>query len=260
MTVMDQTGEAVVTTTVATTTTLATTTGFQQSRGPSKGYSYPVCTTCGRRHPGECRRAAGTCFKCGQTGHLQKDCKKNTAASTSGQADKKPGASGRVFAITKDHTTKTSENSKHTGIWYFSIEGLKGFELENLSRSQKCTKRAVRQAYHNLCNACAKEHHVCAKCSCRVERIVGRDITEVEAEQKMLQEAISNAREREKRSLLRAMNKGKSETKDKEQDPTDNPDKAGDLFKAESLEAYAGGATRDDEDEDDSEDEIQVIN
>nr|GFA98697.1 hypothetical protein [Tanacetum cinerariifolium] len=82
--------------------------GFQQSRGPSEGYSYPVCTTCGRRHPGECRRPAGTCFKCGQTSHLQKDCKKNTAASTSGQADKKPGASGRVFAITEDHVTKTS--------------------------------------------------------------------------------------------------------------------------------------------------------
>nr|GFC28229.1 hypothetical protein [Tanacetum cinerariifolium] len=82
--------------------------GFQQSRGPSEGYSYPVCTTCGRRHPGECRRAAGTCFKYGQTGHLQKDCKKNTAASTSGQADKKPRASGRVFAIAEDHATKTS--------------------------------------------------------------------------------------------------------------------------------------------------------
>nr|GFB21895.1 hypothetical protein [Tanacetum cinerariifolium] len=78
------------------------------SRGPSEGYSYPVCTTCGRRHPGEYRRATGTCFKCGQTCHLQKDCKKNTAASTSGQADKKPGASGRVFAITEDHATKTS--------------------------------------------------------------------------------------------------------------------------------------------------------
>nr|GFA52831.1 hypothetical protein [Tanacetum cinerariifolium] len=82
--------------------------GFQQSRGPSEGYSYPVCTTCGRRHPGECRRAAGTCFKCGQAGHLQKDCKKNATVSTSGQADKKPGASGRVFAITKYHATKTS--------------------------------------------------------------------------------------------------------------------------------------------------------
>nr|GEW97336.1 hypothetical protein [Tanacetum cinerariifolium] len=69
-----------------------------------------ICTTCGRRHPGECRRAAGTCFKCGQAAHLQKDCKKNTTASTSGQADKKPGGSGRVFAITEDHATKTSGN------------------------------------------------------------------------------------------------------------------------------------------------------
>nr|GEZ37172.1 hypothetical protein [Tanacetum cinerariifolium] len=82
--------------------------GSQQSRGPSEGYSYPVCTTCGRRHPGECRRAAGTCFKCGQAGHLQKDCKKNTTASTSGPADKKPGASGRVFAITEGHASNTS--------------------------------------------------------------------------------------------------------------------------------------------------------
>nr|GFC92031.1 hypothetical protein [Tanacetum cinerariifolium] len=105
---MDQTGELVVKTIAATTTTLATTTGTPVmgvtretgvnsptdlpilSRGPSEGYSYLVCTTCGRRHPGECRRATGTFFKCGQDGHLQKDCKKNTTASTSGQADKKP--------------------------------------------------------------------------------------------------------------------------------------------------------------------------
>nr|GFC57632.1 zinc finger, CCHC-type, retrotransposon Gag domain protein [Tanacetum cinerariifolium] len=55
--------------------------GSQQSRGPSEGYSYLVCTTCGRRHQGEFHRAAGTCFKCGQAGHLQKDCKKNTTTS-----------------------------------------------------------------------------------------------------------------------------------------------------------------------------------
>nr|GEZ19205.1 putative reverse transcriptase domain-containing protein [Tanacetum cinerariifolium] len=85
----------------------STNSGSQQSRGPFEGYSYPVCTTCGRRHPLECRRAAGTCFKCGQAGHLQKDCKKNTTASTSGQADKKPGASGRVFAITEGHAANT---------------------------------------------------------------------------------------------------------------------------------------------------------
>nr|GFD15802.1 putative reverse transcriptase domain-containing protein [Tanacetum cinerariifolium] len=42
-------------------------------------------------------------------GHLQKDCKKDTTASTSGQADKKPGASSHVFAITEGHAAKTSD-------------------------------------------------------------------------------------------------------------------------------------------------------
>nr|GFC69166.1 putative reverse transcriptase domain, aspartic peptidase domain protein [Tanacetum cinerariifolium] len=41
-----------------------------------------------------------------QTG--EKDCKKNTTASTSGQADKKPGASGRIFVITEGHAANTS--------------------------------------------------------------------------------------------------------------------------------------------------------
>nr|GFC20619.1 hypothetical protein [Tanacetum cinerariifolium] len=81
----------------------------EKNRGQQSNRSAnSVCTTCGRRHPGECHRAVGTCFKSGQAGHLQKDYKKNTTASTSGQADKKPGASGRIFAITKDHATKTS--------------------------------------------------------------------------------------------------------------------------------------------------------
>ncbi|GJS54166.1 putative nucleotidyltransferase, ribonuclease H [Tanacetum coccineum] len=75
----------------------------------SRGYTYPVCTTCGRRHPGECRRAAGTCFKCGQAGHLQRDCKKNTGGiSSSGYADKKPDASGRVFALTQDQAANAT--------------------------------------------------------------------------------------------------------------------------------------------------------
>nr|GFB62904.1 hypothetical protein [Tanacetum cinerariifolium] len=39
---------------------------------------------------------------------VPKDCKKNTTAGTSGQVDKKPCASGRVFAITKGHTANTS--------------------------------------------------------------------------------------------------------------------------------------------------------
>nr|GFD41453.1 hypothetical protein [Tanacetum cinerariifolium] len=38
----------------------------------------------------------------------EKDCKKNTTAGTSGQADKKPGTSGCVFAITEGHAANTS--------------------------------------------------------------------------------------------------------------------------------------------------------
>ncbi|CAK7335351.1 unnamed protein product [Dovyalis caffra] len=77
--------------------------------------------------------------------------------------------------------------------------------LTEPAKCQKCSKRAVRQAYHNLCTACAKEQKVCAKCRCSVDRIIGRDLAEVEAEQKTLEEAIKNSRERDRRSLLRAV-------------------------------------------------------
>ncbi|KAF8378570.1 hypothetical protein HHK36_029915 [Tetracentron sinense] len=79
-------------------------------------------------------------------------------------------------------------------------------QLIEPAKCQRCSKRAVRQAYHNLCSACAKEQNVCAKCSCHVPRIIGRDSEEVEAEQKKLEEAIRNARERDRRTLLRAVN------------------------------------------------------
>ncbi|KAK9924872.1 hypothetical protein M0R45_033219 [Rubus argutus] len=82
--------------------------------------------------------------------------------------------------------------------------------LTEPAKCQRCTKRAVRHSHHKLCQPCAKEHGVCAKCCSRVERIVGKDPAEVEAEQKELQEAIKNARERDRRTLLRAMNAGES--------------------------------------------------
>nr|GFB69793.1 hypothetical protein [Tanacetum cinerariifolium] len=72
MTVMDQTGEAVVITTEATTTTtLATTTGV-----PIMG--------------------------------VTRETEVSSPTDLSILADKKPGASGHVFAITEDHATKTS--------------------------------------------------------------------------------------------------------------------------------------------------------
>nr|GFB05759.1 zinc finger, CCHC-type, retrotransposon Gag domain protein [Tanacetum cinerariifolium] len=118
----------------------------QRNRGRQSNQSaISVCTTCGRRHPGECRRAAGTCFKCGQAGHLQKDCKKNTTASTSGQADKKPGASSRVFAITEGHAANTSD------VFPDELPGIPPvreveFNIELIPRSEPISKAPYRIA------------------------------------------------------------------------------------------------------------------
>ncbi|GLJ49342.1 hypothetical protein SUGI_1043370 [Cryptomeria japonica] len=76
--------------------------------------------------------------------------------------------------------------------------------LTEPAKCAHCGKRAVRQAYHMLCSACAKERGVCAKCSHVVDAIIGRDAEEVEVERKQLEEAIKNSRERDRRTLLRA--------------------------------------------------------
>ncbi|KAL2504953.1 hypothetical protein Adt_20574 [Abeliophyllum distichum] len=107
------------------------------------------------------------------------------------------------------------------------------------AKCQRCSKRNVRQAYHNLCTGCAKEHRICAKCSCRVGNIIGRDILEVEAEQKKLEEAIKNARERDRRTLLRTMNKGKPRSSNNT--PTNVDDDAGEAS-VEEHEEFTGNS------------------
>ncbi|KAL4195412.1 hypothetical protein AMTRI_Chr05g64470 [Amborella trichopoda] len=113
------------------------------------------------------------------------------------------------------------------------------------AKCQRCGKRAVRQAYHNLCSgkfisllnvtflSCAKDLDVCAKCSCCVDRIIGRDISEVEAERKLLEESIKNARERDRRTLLRAMGNGKDGVRGKS------------LRSAETMKETTGEASND---------------
>ncbi|KAF9591557.1 hypothetical protein IFM89_004611 [Coptis chinensis] len=144
--------------------------------------------------------------------------------------------------------------------------------LSEPAKCQRCSKRAVRQAYHSLCSACAKDSNVCAKCLCHVERIVGRDLSEVEAEKKALEDAIKNSRERDRRTLLRAMNKGTAGSSVIA--TTGEGKKVEELFTAASVDEYAGlsrdneddntvdGEEGDDEDEgeDEVKDEEQICN
>eukprot|EP00262_Sarcandra_glabra_P021211 TRINITY_DN882_c0_g2_i1.p1 TRINITY_DN882_c0_g2~~TRINITY_DN882_c0_g2_i1.p1 ORF type:complete len:203 (-),score=28.91 TRINITY_DN882_c0_g2_i1:359-934(-) len=130
--------------------------------------------------------------------------------------------------------------------------------LTEPAKCQKCTKRAVRQAYHNLCSGCAKSLDVCAKCCCHVDRIIGRDSLEVEAERKALEEAVKNSRERDRRTLLRAMNKGKTSNVASTPMKVERSEE-GESFPAASIDEYAE-LCRLDDNEDGSEEEDHICN
>ena len=51
--------------------------------GSSKGPK-PECAQCGKNHYGECRLGTESCFKCGQLGHLSKECPQIVSDSGSG--------------------------------------------------------------------------------------------------------------------------------------------------------------------------------
>ncbi|XP_049410723.1 uncharacterized protein LOC125873946 [Solanum stenotomum] len=46
-----------------------------------RGSKAPSCARCGRTHPGKCRQGQTGCFKCGQEGHVIKECPKSRQGS-----------------------------------------------------------------------------------------------------------------------------------------------------------------------------------
>ncbi|KAD3336823.1 hypothetical protein E3N88_32342 [Mikania micrantha] len=78
-------------------------------RGNSNLVLTPICSQCGNRHPGPCRRASGACFRCGQIGHLVKDCPKpaNTQEGNNKDAIVPRTTGGRVFTLTTGEAANT---------------------------------------------------------------------------------------------------------------------------------------------------------
>ncbi|CAD6229734.1 unnamed protein product [Miscanthus lutarioriparius] len=121
------------------------------------------------------------------------------------------------------------------------------------AKCQKCSKRNVRQAYHNVCRDCSKDLGICAKCCTRVNELVGRDANEEESERKELEEAIRGARERERRALLRIMSKGKGGESGPSVPKIADRSREGDIFPAASLDEYTQQAREQEEDDSDEE-------
>ncbi|GJS02463.1 putative reverse transcriptase domain-containing protein [Tanacetum coccineum] len=77
----------------------------------------PLCTTCGKPHPGVCYKATGGCFTCGSTQHKVKDCPQaKKKQSIPVDFARLPPTTGRVYAMTRDQAAKTSGTI--TGILY----------------------------------------------------------------------------------------------------------------------------------------------
>ncbi|XP_076929221.1 uncharacterized protein LOC143593489 [Bidens hawaiensis] len=60
---------------------------------------HPLCKTCGKRHQGICRQGTGACFRCGETGHMIKNCpNQDTKKKIEGNVAP-PNTGGRVFTL-----------------------------------------------------------------------------------------------------------------------------------------------------------------
>ncbi|XP_071687821.1 uncharacterized protein [Rutidosis leptorrhynchoides] len=78
--------------------------GQQRGNGNGGVNANAPCGTCGKNHPGRvCYRSAGSCFACGEVGHLAKDCKNPRPGFVSRVPPPAPG--GRVFAMTAAQAT-----------------------------------------------------------------------------------------------------------------------------------------------------------
>ncbi|XP_076906629.1 uncharacterized protein LOC143562811 [Bidens hawaiensis] len=60
---------------------------------------HPICETCGKRHQGICRQGTGACFRCGETGHMIKNCPKQDTKKKIGGNVAPPNTGGRVFTL-----------------------------------------------------------------------------------------------------------------------------------------------------------------
>lgn len=114
--------------------------------------------------------------------------------------------------------------------------------------SVTCEQKAIKDAYHVMCNKCAGEKNVCAKCQESREIVPTNIKTEKEiiAEQVELERLLSGMNERERRSYIRQMER-------KAKKGEDDEDEEGEDEEGEDEDEDEDGS--DDDDEDDSDED-----
>ncbi|XP_073137249.1 uncharacterized protein [Henckelia pumila] len=68
------------------------------------------CKKCGRRHHRDrCCGESGVCFRCGQMGHMKRDCPQGTSGQSVGRTNQRPHVPGQVFTLSHDEVQKENE-------------------------------------------------------------------------------------------------------------------------------------------------------
>ena len=175
--------------------------------------------------------------------------------STRGGNDKKRGPKYQN-AFTYQHNRNSKKTKKimsapNEGLCqhcWDKIEGRKKYrKYKPLSQPSTCTychQKTVRAAYHKACTKCAKSKKVCAMC-CQPKEVIKSDV-QLEKEQQEQYKAMLDQpmKERERRTLLRQIEKQEAlqaEGEDDEQEAEETPtgmevDQGGEtIFKTMSL-------------------------
>ncbi|KAK9064871.1 hypothetical protein SSX86_016253 [Deinandra increscens subsp. villosa] len=85
-------------------------------RGNPTLTQHPMCNHCNKHHPGVCRRVSGACLRCGEMGHMIRNCPKNNdRAEGNPRGANAPPAGGRVFTMTAGEAANTPGTSGDKG-------------------------------------------------------------------------------------------------------------------------------------------------
>ncbi|XP_035540236.1 uncharacterized protein LOC118344218 [Juglans regia] len=92
----------------------------QMTTGVRMGGRAPVCGKCNRSHVGECHLSGIQCFRCGQTGHLARNCptmfQANRGGYQGGRTTPRPPVQARVYAVTPGEIDEEAPETQNAGV------------------------------------------------------------------------------------------------------------------------------------------------